>query len=421
MISLVGVVDLDRSLQAIYQRDIFGEYLAGAEWQTIDILGFEIDAENFYTSVVESGMHNLEGTVKDAQSIEVPVLFLYAERDLWVDFESVQLVLAATAQGVLKVVPHVGHELNEKSAALQFSFDALVEFCREDALNEEMPLACACQEVLIRQNRVERERLKKLLSFSDTESDFWADYLGKFGIMEQAKYYISYFATVGSLLGSLRPKDVILDLGCGNGFYGMSILRSIAQVAETDASPIHYCGIDLTARGLGRSYSRHVDELIDLQREALRGFYAIGFSYRKLDFDELGGDTGGVLPFADGSVSKVCSSLVISYLKNPVHLLRELYRVLQPCGVAVLSSMKPGCDMTVVYHDSVAAAYSEDNDRDAKVLLSAAGRIKVKKDVGVYRFFTCLELKSLAVDAGFKDIKVCRSFGNQVNVMRVVR
>jgi len=242
--------------------------------------------------------------------------------------------------------------------------------------------------------------------------------------MEQAKYYIEYFSKMGTLIGAFRPADVILDAGCGNGFYGVGVLRSLSQhlpLMDSSACPFHYCGIDLTDAGLLRSYSRHIDEMLELQRESLIQLKGVSFSYRKMNFDLVGGAEGRQLPFSNGSINKVCSSLLISYLKEPVDLLREFHRILKPGGVAVVSSMKPGCDMTVVYHDSVAAAYTEGNDRDAKVLLSAAGKIKVKKDVELYHFFTREELSELAREAGFTDIEVYRSFGDQANLIRIVK
>ena len=127
------------------------------------------------------------------------------------------------------------------------------------------------------------------------------------------------------------------------------------------------------------------------------------------------------LPFGDGSISKICSSLVLSYLKTPIDLMQEFYRVLKPGGVAVVSSMKPGCDMTVLFHDSLAHNYSEENDRDANVLLGAAGQIKLKRDAGIYEFFSAEELERLAFDSGFVDIRSFRSFGDQANVIRIVK
>jgi len=424
LVNLVGVVDLDRTLQAIYQRDIFGEHVAGASEGSIDILGFEIDAANFHKSLVDAQMQDLRGTIEDAKKIKVPVLYLYAERDLWVNVESAKKVISQCQKGSFRVVPNVGHEVHEQPEAVRFTFDEIISFCRQGLPSDRLEIAKACKTILIQQNKIERARLQKILSFSNSEADFWGDYLGKFGIMEQAKYYIEYFSKMGTLIGAFRPADVILDAGCGNGFYGVGVLRSLSQhlpLMDSSACPFHYCGIDLTDTGLLRSYSRHVDEIVELQRESLVQLKGVSFSYRKLNFDLVGGAEGRPLPFSNGSINKVCSSLLISYLKEPVDLLREFYRVLKPGGVAVVSSMKPGCDMTVVYHDSVAAAYTEGNDRDAKVLLSAAGKIKVKKDVELYHFFTRQELSDLARDAGFTDIEVYRSFGDQANLMRIVK
>ena len=58
---------------------------------------------------------------------------------------------------------------------------------------------------------------------------------------------------------------------------------------------------------------------------------------------------------------------------------------------------------------------------DVNALLSAAGKIKLKQEVGVYQFFTADELERLAFEAGFSDISTCRSLGGQANVLRVVK
>jgi ubiquinone/menaquinone biosynthesis C-methylase UbiE len=118
---------------------------------------------------------------------------------------------------------------------------------------------------------------------------------------------------------------------------------------------------------------------------------------------------------------------VLSYLKDPLSLMQEFYRILRPGGVAVVSSMKPGCDMTVLYHSYVtqgSEAKTEleaGNEQDASGLLSAAGRIKLKRDAGVYQFFEFEELEQLAALSGFENTRSCRSFGNQANLIRLVK
>ncbi|HAV14069.1 MAG TPA: hypothetical protein DCX06_11355 [Opitutae bacterium] len=423
-VSLVGMVNMDRTLKAIYNRDFFGELAAGAQWSLVDILGFEIDGARFYQSLLETNMLNLEGALADADQVTIPALHICAENDRWVEQAEVEAVMLRCKFGRVEVVKNVGHEINENPEALNLAFGSMLAFCRSGLDEKHITNCVPSKATLLAQNKLERTQLKAVLQFTQKEPEFWGEYLGKFGIIESAAYYSEYFQTVSSLLGAIESYDVIVDAGCGNGFYGVCVLRALLQSIQAQHSvpnSVHYCGIDLTSEGLLRSYSRHAQELISLQREAMQAQGTVGFSYRKIDFDTIGKVEAATLPFADASVHKICSSLVLSYLQEPEHLMRECYRVLQADGVAVFSTMKPGCDMTVLYHDYVTQDTKVHAEKDAADLLSAAGRIKLKKDAGVYAFFDFEELEYLARKAGFSKVNCVRSFGGQANVIRVVK
>lgn len=425
MINVVGMVDMDRTLQAIYKRDFFGELSTGCDWRMVDILGFEIDGKHFHDDLVETDMKSLDGTLKDAEKVSVPVLHLFAENDIWVSRKDVEEVISRCTQGRVVEVPGVGHEINENTQALQFAFQQVIQFCADGLGLAPEAIQQPDKKTLIAQNKVERQRLQQVMKFADSEKDFWGDYLGKFGIIEDAHYYAEYFQTMSEHLGSIQEGDVILDAGCGNGFYGVSVARSLMrdyQLGLGTAKKVHYCGIDLTAHGLSRSYSRQNEELKRVSSESFMPLLPISYSYRMIDFDTLSKEAGATLPFATGAINKICCSLVLSYLKEPATLMQEFFRILRKGGVAVISSMKPGCDMTVLYHSYVDKdTPDQKRDQDANRLLSAAGKIKLKKDTGIYNFFDENELERLAFEAGFNEIRGCRSFGNQANVIRVVK
>src|SRR5690606_33308811 len=101
---------------------------------------------------------------------------------------------------------------------------------------------------------------------------------------------------------------------------------------------------------------------------------------------------GKRLPFEDGSVDRICCSLLISYLKRPEYLLGELHRVLRKGGKIIVSSMKPYCDLSVIYKDVVDEARGEETLQSARDLLSAAGSIKMKEEEGHYKFYEKEEL-----------------------------
>lgn len=425
LISVVGMVDMDSTLKAIYKRDFFGELAAGADWRMVDILGFEIDGKHFHDDLLRSDMKGLDGTMKDAANLEIPILHLCAEDDRWVRREDVEAAFSLCPHAEVVEVPNVGHEVNENSEALALVFQKVISFCAEGLPVGLAELKMPDKKTLIAQNKIERLRLQQILKFTDSENHFWGDYLGKFGIIESAHYYAEYFQTVSTQLGSIRDGDVILDAGCGNGFYGVSVVHSLLkeiQLGLGDFKRVHYCGVDLTTDGLNRSYSRQNDEMQALFKENIELASVVDYSYRKIDFDTLSEGSGDDLPFSNCSINKLCCSLVLSYLKDPLCLMRELYRVLEVGGVAVISSMKPNCDMTVLYHSFVDKDIPDkESNQAANRLLSAAGKIKLKKDSGIYNFFSSEELERLAFEAGFKDITSSRSLGNQANLIRVVK
>jgi len=185
-----------------------------------------------------------------------------------------------------------------------------------------------------------------------------------------------------------------------------------------------YVGVDLTAGGLRDSIRRHSG--LVLEREAPEAApppdRALQFTYLQFDFDRIEPTDGqSVLPFADATFDKVCCSLVISYLKAPERLLAELYRVLRPGGVLVLSSMKPYCDLSSLYRDYVVHEAGKDDLEWARGMLHAAGQLKLKEEKGSYTFFLAQELEDLARSAGFHSPEAHSTFGNQTNVVRVVK
>lgn len=427
LVCVVGVVNLQQTIKNIYRKDIIGRYLEGKLWGVIDILGFDIDSANFISKLAEAEMHDLEGTVKDAAKIKKPLLHLVAAKDMWVDQHEVAKV-TAKSEGQLIEIEEAYHEIGENPEAARKTMEHIARFCMEGLADVPDPLNNYNKKQLVEQNRKERRRLREMYSIKESENEFWNGYLGKFGTIEQASVYIDYFEKVRLLMGNIREHDVILDAGCGNGFLGLSLLHAFeaAHLAKSDLPEVFsYFAIDLTPGGLEQSYQRQAERRMRLLREQKIGLHAATFAYQRFDFDtlktdEAAFDEGSRLPLATDSVDKVCSSLVVSYLKEPVTFIRELRRILKPGGIAVLSSMKPECDLTVLFHEFISnEAGEEELAMEAQQLLGAAGRIKLKEQSGIYGFYTEEEMVSMVKAAGFSLYDTMRSLGNQANVVRV--
>lgn len=433
LVCLVGVVNLQHTLREVYQEDILGTFQEGRHWGVTDILGFNINGVTFCGSAVASHMHDLSGTLADADAIEVPMTYFYAERDLWVDAGEVRRVFGARKNCRLIPIEGAMHEIREKQNVAEFAFRQVVLACqgRLDAGAEPSPASVGTpdKQLVLAQNRRERERLRVALPESVDESAFWTRYLKRYEILEKADDYREYLELLGRLLGAFSPGCRVLDAGCGNGLFGLWLwMKTLRQRAPDAAQPALYVGIDLTEGGLADSVRKHAGAILDgvtaggPAMASPPADRALAYSYLRLNFDDLRPEhPGGGLPFDDGTFDKVCCSLVISYLAEPARLLAELYRVLRPGGVLVFSSMKPFCDLSAIYRDFIGQQITETERESARGLLRAAGQIKLKEEKGAYTFFLPQELADLAVAAGFRSPEAHSSLGNQANVVKVLK
>jgi len=130
------------------------------------------------------------------------------------------------------------------------------------------------------------------------------------------------------------------------------------------------------------------------------------------------------LPFADGSFDRLVSSLVLSYLENPLETLREFHRCLAPGGRLVVSSMRPDVDMSRIYQNLLLSLERGDEVaipdgisrlefiRDLRSFLSSAAFLLTLAEEGQFAFFTRDELRHLVERAGFRRVETFEAFGN---------
>jgi SAM-dependent methyltransferase len=116
-----------------------------------------------------------------------------------------------------------------------------------------------------------------------------------------------------AVLAALGPVQGlrVLDAACGPGLYADVLLRSGAQVSGFDASALM---VELARRRLG--------DRADLRIAVL----------------------GRRLPYADAAFDRVVCALAIHYVADRSAAFAELFRVLRPGGVLVLSKQHPTDD-----------------------------------------------------------------------------
>jgi len=419
LVGLAGVVNLQYTLNYVYKEDLVGNHISGKRWGITDILGHDIDFDNFLSEAVRNKFSNLETTREDMEKITAPYVYFFAEKEAWVSLEEArEIVSLDSSHGrEFHVISDAMHELYENPKATRLALEKMVGSC--------LKYTCGLENIrevlrpdmrqVVRQNRLERERLKTYELTKEGEKDFWGKYLSKYVLIEKSADYRQYLELMVNLLGLPKEDEIILDVGCGPGHFGAWLLRDLAKT-RLIRKPCIYVGIDFVEDVLKEAKEKH-EELQRRFREKYNTGRLIDFKYMVYDLEpEDSSDKEMQLPFQDDYFDKICCSLFLSYVKNPQLILMKLFRILKPGGRIVVTSLKPYCDLSQIYRNFVDQTESDQEIEDARDLLRAAGRIKEKEYQGHYRFFSEKELISLLTKAKGKAIKVYRSFANQANI-----
>ena len=423
-ISVVGVVNFRRTIVAVNGEDTLGAYLDGRKRGVDDVLGFEVDFERFLEAVFANNLQGLDGTIEDARRLKVPAVFFAAGDDVWVELDDVRAVAAALPGARLHVTEGVMHDVRENPEAGAQLFREIVATAVQLAYgSRERPatLRAVPKTEVLKQNRIERNRLRQAVAVERDETVFWSQYLRKFDYIQNGEVYRRYLDLVIDLLGDIPAGGIVLDAGCGNGFAGIAYDKHALARGPLPGGPPVWVSVDLTSSGLNEAMRHHLGNV-----EVALGAAPSAAASTSLDFGYAVGNLdlearpagGGIDWLADATLSGVVASLLISYLKDPAPLLKELHRVLKPGGRLVVSSLKPNCDLSLIYRTFIEQVQNPDELEPARDLLRAAGAIRIKEDLGYYRFFSGEDLVELLSAAGFRHCLPFMTLANQAVVAR---
>jgi ubiquinone/menaquinone biosynthesis C-methylase UbiE/esterase/lipase len=423
LICFTPVVDLQGTLTMVYREDLVASFQKGKRYGTLNILGFSIDADGFLRDSIEESFADISSAQEDASRIRIPTFFVLGQRDSWVRTADAQAVLAEINAAVKDscVLPKMLHRLLENPItaidALKQTIQSVLNLTIGDVVEAVEVKTPDTTEVEKRANQ-EKEHLRDLFVYSKTEErNFWKEYLGNFQYIINVHDFYNLLEFIYTQLGGASSGQKILDAGCGIGNYGLFLLtkqlyRSRQDLQYLRMPPIRYFGIDFVISGLSEATLR----LRQLSEEFKKKNWS-GTDINLVESNFVVGDLDLQIPFRDNFFDQVCCNLVISYLEKPKLALKEMWRVLRPGGKMVLTSLKPGADLSEIYRNFISVAETPQELYEGRKLLSNAGMIKIKEVRGLYHFYTEKELKESAREAGFFRARTFRSFGDQANAI----
>jgi len=415
IIALTSIVDLRKTLFTLYKEDLVAEYKKGSRWGALDILGFEVK-DDFINEVISKKYEDLNTTIDDVKKLRIPIAFIAAGNDAWVDCDDVKKVFNKAGHKGSKLIKmdSAMHQIQENPRLAQKVVIQMVSLCSEysgGVLKDGESVKIPPISDIVKENRKEITDLKSYFTFTKKEEkDFWADYLSKFYVVMKSKDYQDLLSLILQLLGELKSGDKILDAGCGNGHFGAWLLCNIKDYVTQGKYDItvNYTGVDFAEKAINDAKEMHLN--------LIKQFDTKNTVKNKLRLHYVVADLEENLNFTENYFDKICCSLVISYLTDFEKALRSLYSVLRPKGKIVVTSLKPYSDLSMIYKNYLDQETNLQEIMEGRKLLSSAGKIRHKEKKGYYHFFDECELERLLIKVGFKNIKCCRSFGNQANV-----
>lgn len=401
-VSVVGMPDLQYSMRETSGGiDYAFGCASGVRFGLQEVLGVLVDMDYCGPDAVRSGLAFLEDAKRDMEKITAPVTWIHGRHDGWMDIARVRELLSSgsTKNRRLIEVP-TGHQLRSSLEALQ-TFKLVSQEVGRILIGDEIRARTPDVGWLEDRRREERQRLTPRPM---DLRQFWEQYLlGRdrsigMELLTSTTPYQAFLDREVELL-EMKSGDVVADLGAGTGAFQQRLSVRPAMWPRAIVS-------------------------FDLVRSALAR--ALGVADGKwsstaavVDFDR-----SPVIPLSTGSCDAVLASLLLSYIRDPLALLKEARRVLRPGGRVVVSSLRLDADISKIYREGI----SELRDGLAERLFSGrlvgglagavrnflndAAKLLDLEEQGVFRFWDSSELAQMARQAGFESIAVEPALGS---------
>jgi SAM-dependent methyltransferase len=416
-ISVVGAPDLQSAMRVVSGGvDFLGGFERGARFGLQEIQGVEVDMDRAAEDALQHRLAFLEDARRDMAALTVPLTWIHGKFDAWMDFDRVREVVSAGDSSTrrLLVVP-TGHQLRTSREALDVFQLIAVEAFRL-SFGQEVDGRLPDLGEVRRRSVLERRRLS---SPAVSLRGFWRDYL----LGRERRVGIDLMTTTSAYrqLMSLQAKELqvhegsaVLDLGSGTG----SLLETL--LADNRSLPgLRLTEVDYVGDALARVRDDYAKLAGDLGAR-------VGFVIADLDAD------GSLIPLVDCSQDAVLASLLISYLREPRHLLAEAVRVLVPGGRIVVSTLRPDADTSALVtkgiaelrmgHGSERVSRLSDAELESTLrdFINDAAKLLDLEEQGVFRFWDRGDLRQLLEAVGLQNVRVVRAYGSPPQVLVAV-
>ncbi|WP_447598509.1 PilZ domain-containing protein [Nitrospira sp. Nam80] len=372
MLLLVNpIVDLSDTLRDMHHRNLFEEHQTGARFGLMNLMGLQIDADRFLHDAMVNGFMDLASAMHDIGRLQCHVCLFEtpspgrtlkhsSSKEAELTKQAIGLLGArGTAVTLSTAVIDDGPTISETRRQ---SFHDIHERCKRLALDihpvEVNGEAEAAELAGQYRREVEQLRTKPTHSYLQL-SALWFRHAEHSRQFSDIAVSLQHSSRLYHLLRLSRNQYDILDVGCGQ--YGFARLWMLNEFYRSWSVPVpddhkrHYTGIDILQRTIKSSR----EAFTEIQRRIGIVFPGMPGERPHIIPRWIAGDTAA-FPFPDERFHYIVCHFALNFSDNPVITLRELYRLLRPAGILVVSSYTPIADPAEHYRAHLSATQQHD-------------------------------------------------------------
>jgi PAS domain S-box-containing protein len=376
-------IDPAATLMTVHGHDLIADYQFGLRRGVCNLLGLNVNIDQFVGDLVAGRCADLESTLEDLRMIRSPLCIATSPADSLAmpptDLPHAFMTALGTQTRLVNISSPVTDRHLEMENTPPAVFKQLLKQIGSALSMQALPTqdAVAVQPYVARQQRLEQEYTFLRHDGSQINREaLCAGHLAHLPHLGNLHEYRKLLDDLYGLMSPLEPGSALVDAGVGQ-----SDLTRAALINHTyRAGQSSWTGRPAPVMiGVGRSrervsQSRHA--VLVLQRELATGFVGRLSAMPPLAIGWLQADWMNALPFKSGSVSRLVCNLSLPYVPSPLAAVREWHRVLHPDGSLILTAFHPNTDLSPLYRRHLRQANQDEFSVQAQPLLHYFARLR---------------------------------------------
>jgi len=402
------VIDVGALLLSVHAHDLISDYRYGVRRGIANVLGFNVNLDQFVGDLIAGRFTDLASSLEDIRLVRSPLGIVTSPRSgptaLWATDLPHAFLTAIGTQARMVSLPTALttqplHVQEPRPAAFRLILEQIASTLGLPATD--VPFGPQIQQSLMRQRRIERERMRLQHNVSQIGRDALAmahmQHLQELGNLHE---YRKLLEDLYGLIAPLTQGMTVVDAGIGQGDLTRALLVShtyrTKQRGIGPESPSVLVGVGRSQDTLQKA-RQHVQTL----RRELTAAAGGGLTLvPALSVEWIQADWATALPFHNGSVDRLVCNLSLSFVASPASTLREWYRVLHPEGRLVLTAFLPDSDLAPLYRQHLRLANQDEFSAQPQITLHYLGRLREAIRHGTLHSFDLASLTALLKRAG---------------------